>query len=254
MRLILVALTAMDAVSFFSITNFQTFYLLSAFYNVRPTTIVVSYFTSTLALVPPMMFLRGRAAVHNLRRASPESVPNRIILQDYISWMLNIILTSAILILCLYVSYATWIPTHLTAHFESIKDVRPEHAIPAGLPLLFLAVLLLGWRLYDFLFVSSIGAPVELKHEPSAGHRGLFYRFFSAAYQHTWGALSSKTKVLITRTVSLAAMVVLHTTVQLAGTIKGIDIEGAAGWGGVWAFAILVTGLVYHWVQGVEGV
>ncbi|KAJ9206023.1 hypothetical protein DTO166G4_9286 [Paecilomyces variotii] len=63
-----------------------------------------------------------------------------------------------------------------------------------------------------------------------------------------------RTKILVSRTSLLAAVVLVNTIVQVAGTVKGVDVEGAAGWGAIWAAATVVIGATFGWIEGVDGV
>lgn len=137
-------------------------------------------------------------------------------------------------------------------HFEGLPDIRTAHAGAAGFPVLFLSLLPAGYAARDFLFVSSAGWSAESDTSKSENRQDEYLT--CALYRHTWGALSHKAKILIARTILLAVMVVSNTVVQVAGTVKGVDVEGAAGWGAIWAVATLVVGLTFGWIEAVEGV
>lgn len=248
----MVTLTARDVASFFVITQLPTFSLLSSFYGIRPTTILVSFANSVISPVLPFVVMRLYVFRNDPSHVSPRKESNRSIIKDRPTAMYTTIIASAIFSLTLYFSYATWLPTHLVLHFEGIPDLTAVHAGPEALPALFLALLLPGWMARDFLFVSSAGASADVDSKPPAGRQGEY--LIVTAYRRTWGALSAKTKVLVTRTLLLSGMVALNTIIQMVGTVKGVDVQGAAGWGGVWAFATLVIGLVFGWIEAVEGV
>jgi hypothetical protein len=46
----------------------------------------------------------------------------------------------------------------------------------------------------------------------------------------------------------------LNTTVQIAGTIQDVSIQGAAIWGSVWAISTLAIGATFSWIEAVDGV
>lgn len=235
------------------ITHLPTFSLLSSFYGVRPTTTLTSLAITLVSNTIPFILLRGTRWVHNLNEAPVHAVSNRAILQDTPTTIYTSVAASAIYAVFLYTSFSTWLPAFLVVHFEDIPDIRTAHAGPAGLPVLFLSLIPLGYAARDFLFVSSTGwtdAPDAVKTD--AVVEGEF--LISQLYRKTWGSFFPKTKILISRTVLLAAVVLLNTIIQAAGTVKGIDVEGAAGWGAIWAAATVAIGATFGWIERVDGV
>lgn len=243
---------ARDMASFYAISHLPIFSLLSSFYAVRPTTMLLWYTSSVVCPSLPIIFMRSFTSVHNRSRALPGIVPNRSILQDRLTSIYTTLVPSAVFSLVLYISYRTWLPAYLVVHFEGIPSITAVHAGPATLPTLFATFLLPGWLVRDFLFVSSTGAPADTKPQPSAGRQGEY--LITTVYRRTWGVLSTKTKVLVKRTVLLAVAAAADSAIQIPVTVKGADYDGAAGWGAVWSFAILIIGLTYGWIEGVEGV
>ena len=198
---------------------------------------------------PALMFfaMRPTSAVHSgLSRIPTYAVSNRPVLQDNPTFLYTTLVASGVFSLVLYISHLTWLPAYLSAN---LKGFSFPIDVAYALPKLFGALLVPGWMLRDFLFVSSTGAPIPAIHEPSDREY-----LITTVYRYTWGALSAKTKVLVTRTVFLATMIVLTTVVQLVSTVKDVSIEGAAGWGAVWASSTLLVGLVFGWIEGAEGV
>lgn len=148
-----------------------------------------------------------------------------------------------------YTSYASWLPAHLVVHFESIPDISAAHAGPAGLPVLFLTLLPAGFAVRDFLFVSSAGSPTaETDDDLQPASREGQYLVVDV-YRKTWGRLSRKTQILASRTLILAAGILINTTVQVAGTISSVSITGAFSWGMVWAVGALATGATFGWIE-----
>jgi hypothetical protein len=155
----------------------------------------------------------------------------------------------------LYLSFSTWLPAHLVIHFEDLPDIRLVHAGPAGLPSVFLSLLFEGYATYDLLFVSSTGWPAgkTIDKKPSTSNRHGEY-LITSIYNRTWGRLSRKSKILISRTLILATMTLLNTVIQVSGTVKGVSVEGSAGWGLVWTAAVLAIGSTFAWIEAVPGV
>jgi hypothetical protein len=194
--------------------------------------------------------------VHDLSHAPSGAVSNRSILQDRATTLYTTIAATSILTVVLYLSYATWLPTQLVLRFQNIPDISAVHAGPAGLPTLFIALLPAGWAARDFLFVSSAGAAASRKTEStektSTSSEGEYLA--CAVYRKTWGALPAKARVLTSRTVLLASILIGNTIVQLAGTMEGISVEGASAWGSIWAVAVLAVGATFGWIEAVDGV
>ncbi|KAE8350193.1 hypothetical protein BDV28DRAFT_139595 [Aspergillus coremiiformis] len=245
-----------DVLSFFFLTHLPTYALLASFYNIRPTTVLISCGITLFSTSVPFILLRKPTSVHDLSHAPSGAVSNRSILQDRATTIYTTVAATSILTVVLYLSYATWLPAQLVLHFVNIPDISTVHAGPAGLPTLFVALLPAGWAARDFLFVSSAGAVASKKTDTTekkfVSHEGEY--LVCGVYRQTWGRLSPKTRILASRTVLLAVVLVSNTIVQLAGTVEGISMKGASIWGSVWAVAIFAVGLTFGWIEGVDGV
>ncbi|OKO99337.1 hypothetical protein PENSUB_8724 [Penicillium subrubescens] len=201
----------------------------------------------------PFALLRRPTSVHDLSHAPSGTVANRAILQDRPTTIYTTLAATSIFSVIMYASYASWLPAKLVVHFEDIKDISAAHAGPAGLPILFLTLLPAGIAARDFLFVSSTGHKKETPREAdqSASREGEY--LVTAVYRKTWGQLSTKSKILLSRTILLATGVLVNTIVQVAGTIRSVSIEGAATWGLVWAVATGAVGATFGWIEAVDG-
>lgn len=202
----------------------------------------------------PFTLLRRPASVHDLSHAPSGTVANRAILQDRPTTIYTTLAATSIFSVILYASYASWLPARLVVHFEGMPDISAAHAGPAGLPALFLTLIPAGIAARDFLFVSSTGHSERITEEvdQSASREGEY--LVAALYRKTCGQLSTKTKILASRTVLLATGVLVNTTVQVAGTIRGVTIEGASTWGAVWSVATVAVGAIFGWIEAVDGV
>ncbi|EKV07239.1 hypothetical protein PDIG_65490 [Penicillium digitatum PHI26] len=198
----------------------------------------------------PFALLRRSSSVHNLSHAPADAVANRNILQDRTTTVFTTLLATSIFSVVLYASYATWLPTQLVIHFEGLPDISAAHAGPAGLPVLFLTLIPAGWAARDFLFVSSTGYSTTPTGFTSCCEGENLAAFICRT---TWGKLTIKSRVLLSRSILLALGVLLNTIVQVAGTINDVSIEGAATWGAVWAFATLTVGATFGWIEAVDG-
>ena len=65
-----------------------------------------------------------------------------------------------------------------------------------------------------------------------------------------WG-WDERTRQVVVRTATLAAVSAMHTWVQLYMTVEGVEGTGAAGYAAVWAIAGLAVGGVFLWVGDV---
>jgi hypothetical protein len=243
-----------DVASFLFLTHLPTYTLLSFFYNVRPTSVMASYAITILSTVIPFALLRRPASVHDLSHAPSGAVANRAILQDRPTTIYTTLAATSIFSVILYASYATWLPAKLVVHFEGIPDISAVHAGPAGLPVLFLTLIPAGLAARDFLFVSSTGhlEGTSKEADQSINRQGEY--LVMALYRKTWGQLSTKTRILASRTILLATGVLVNTTVQVAGTIRSVSVEGAFTWGAVWAVATVAVGATFGWIEAVDGV
>ncbi|GLB11401.1 hypothetical protein AtubIFM57258_008271 [Aspergillus tubingensis] len=250
-----------DVLSFTYLTHLPTFSLLSTFYSLRPTTILTSYFITLLSTTLPFVLLRNLTPLHSFSDST--RIPNRSILNDRPTTIYTTIAAAAIFTVTLSLSYATpWLPTTLVTHFQDIPDVTAIHAGPAALPGLFLSLLPAGLAARDFLFASSTGASSRnskknsnnnnKNKEGTSSPEGEYLAY--TVYRKTWGTLSRKTQVLVSRTVLLASMLFANTVVQVAGTVNQVDAEGAMVWGAVWAIAAVITGAMFGWIEAVDGV
>jgi hypothetical protein len=240
-----------DAASFFFLTHLPTYTLLSFFYGVRPTSVLTSYAITVLSTVIPFALLRQPSSVHNLSHAPSGAVANRTILQDRLTTIYTTLTATSIFTVVLYASYASWLPVQLVMHFDSIPSVSAAHAGPAGLPVLFVTLIPVGYAVRDFLFVSSAGHSTNDEVEAAERHGEYL---FMAIYRKTWCQLSVKARILAFRTFLLASVILLNTIVQVAGTIRGASVVGAFAWGSVWAVSTLVVGGVFGCIEAVDGV
>lgn len=242
--------------------HYPTFVLLYTFYNIRPTAILVTYTITISSQLLPFVLSRPLSDHNRGSRASSNALSNRSIIQDYPTAIYTTIVATSVFAVALYISFATWLPTHMVLHFENIPDISQAHFGPQILPILFSHQLIPGMAAKQFLFVSSAGAQDDSDSSPGSGAGSKKQQPSSgwkvksctcAIYRRTWGALTMKRRVLIQRTLTLAIMTTLVTTVQLAGTVQGVDVQGASAWGAIWSVATLITGLVFGWIESVDG-
>ncbi|PGH32925.1 hypothetical protein GX50_04269 [[Emmonsia] crescens] len=199
------------------------------------------------------------------------------ILTDCPTTLYTTLVAACIYTVILYTSFATWLPTYLVTYYDGLPDLRTVHVGPKGFISLLVTLLPAGYVLRDFLFVSSVGAAqLDQQHkkvvvtveeetvaEPAVKAGGKKARkheeelpgelLVTSLYRRYWVALPTKTRVLVSRTAALAAMIMLNTIVQIVGTISGAEMEGAVGWGAIWTLATCVTGVLFGWVEAADG-
>lgn len=241
---------ARDLSTFFLLTHLPTYALLSWFYKIRPIAVLCSYAIVIFSSAAPFLILRKKPAQAS---TSPPKPPSSPILHDRPTTLYTTLAATAIFSLILYISFATWLPTHIVAHFTALPDISVTHTGPAGWPVLFLTLLPVGYIARDFLFAGWARAVAEEDaSEEEKGSRDGEY-LVCVLYRKTWGALGAGTRVLLSRIVALTAMTLLNTVVQVAWTVDGADAEGAGIWGAVWAASFLAVGAVFGWIGAADG-
>jgi hypothetical protein len=224
--------------------------LLSLFYSIRPTTILLTTIANMISITAPFVLMRRVSPTHATHSAPKGTVRNRSILNDPWTTMATSLLATAIFAVLLELSFATFLPVHLITHFSGVRDLTVTHLGAAGLPSLLVALVPAGYAAREFLFVSSTGVP------PSPGE----YTFDPTTsdlrqhvYHNAWGWYSSRQKELISRTILLSVMTVGESVIQTWGTIKGVEFSGATLYAAIWGTGIVVVGAVFDWVGGPSG-
>jgi len=247
-----------DVAWFTLLTRIPTYSLLLHFYRVRPTTITASLAIDLISTTIPFILFKRSSSVHDPSKARSNSNSNRDIIQDRPTTLYTSVAAASIFSVILYLSFSTWLPTFLVTHFDGIPDIRTAYAGAAGLPIWILTLLPAGYAARDLLFVSSTGwsvdGAVDLTESVAVEKNPQGEYVTTSVYNKLWGNMSPKTRILISRTVVLATMILLNTVIQVAGTIRGVDVEGATGWGGIWAVAALSIGATFAWIEAVDGV
>ncbi|EEH20253.1 hypothetical protein PABG_02512 [Paracoccidioides brasiliensis Pb03] len=275
---------ARDVASFIFLTHLPTYVLLCSFYGTRPTTMLTVAFITIFSIAVPFCIFRAPSRVHQEHpisctcsricsrlcsrlcartgtaststAAKGKTKQKPTILTDTPTTVYTTLVATAIYTVSLYTSFATWLPSCLVMHFDGLPDLRRAHEGPRGFVSLFTTLLPAGYALRDFLFVSCIGAASLDRQEAPKGRKHVERPgelLVTSLYRRYWLGLLTKTRVLASRTVVLATMIMLNTIVQVVGTISGAGLEGAVGWGIVWAVATAVTGVVFGWIAAADG-
>lgn len=154
----------------------------------------------------------------------------------------------------LYLSFLTWLPTHMISHFNNLRSLDGVHnATIWTLAALFVPA---GLSAMHFLFIPTVTASNALLTALDAITEDAPFDPETATLAQTIAynlgiskeGLSPKTEVLIKRTAALALGSGINTFVRVFGTVEGAEVSGAIGWAGLWASAVTAVGFALHWV------
>ncbi|EFQ98102.1 hypothetical protein MGYG_01140 [Nannizzia gypsea CBS 118893] len=252
---------AWDTLCFIGLIHLPAYSLLLNFYNIRPTTIITVATITVLSCTIPFSYFRPLGPAHS---GSPAA--SRAILADRLTTAYTTVASTLVYTILIYLSFVTWLPTHLVTYFTGLPDISAAHAGPKGFVSLFLSLLPAGYGARDLLFVASASQPPEQKAELKTTRRQLRSSdsrkdeeeqgeesCIASLYKKAWLGLSPSLRTLISRSVVLAIMTLANTFVQLAGTISGVEPKGALGWGSIWSIATLSNAVLYGWIQEASG-
>ncbi|KAI5926567.1 hypothetical protein F4810DRAFT_707656 [Camillea tinctor] len=213
-------------------------YLLFAHYDIHPGALLLTLAIETVASYVPFRLLRPLSTAH----ANPTAVPNAEIVSDRSITLLTTLLAGAIYSVSLALAYATFLPTRLIVHFAGLPSLARAHEPYFVSPALIPLALALGFAAQVLIF-----APAEATGPTDEDARNARFDPVEATLGETvrwniWG-WTSQTKVVVKRTALLVLVTGTNTFLQTYLTIRGVEVEGAAAWSGVWALAAAATGL-----------
>jgi hypothetical protein len=136
----------------------------------------------------------------------------------------------------LFSAYTIYLPVYFVTYFTNIHTIAAAHN--ASLITLFPISLVLGLGAKSFIFTPATAVP----------SRGIIFNPETATLAETlwynvWGGYSPRTKVVITRTVTLMLVSGVNTFVQTFVTTEGVEVLGALGYSAVWVVAGGATGV-----------
>lgn len=223
-------------------------YLLGAFYNISPITIITCLAVDSITAYVPLSLLRNTLPTHQWK-APRGTVADRAVVNDVPARLLVSLLAAAIYGLAVLGSFASWLPVYLVIHFDGIRDISAAHN--ASLPLLISLFLPIGAAAGEFLFRASQGTKPDAHDVQNASFNPETASLSQTLAYNLWG-FSARTRALIKRTLTVVVITGLHTWLQTYVAIEGVEAYGAAGWSAVWSLAAALTGLVFWWVGNVE--
>jgi hypothetical protein len=213
-------------------------YLLGAFYNVRPTTVISSLLIDTLTTYIPFRLLRPLSPAH-AASASPQSVAvaNREIVTDWSIQAATTLLAASIYSVVLYTAYVTYLPVYLVTYFSGIHSIAAAHSAS---PITLLPLtLLFGLASKTFIFTPAAAAP----DAPAAAFDPATATLAETFWYNVWG-FGAHSKVVIKRTLAVVMLSGVNTLLQTLVTVRGVEPAGAMAYSGIWAVAAGITGAV----------
>ena len=222
-------------------------YFLVTFYLIRPTTSTACIAIDTAAAFLPFYTLKVSSSIHSIK--TPKGVAaNRSVINDYQVQIFTSLLATGIYAVVVFGSYTSWLPVYLVTHFDGIRDISTLHN--NNFPYIIASYLPIGFAAKMFLFTPSEAAKPDSHDKEIAKFNPETATLSETVIFNLWG-YSKRTRTLMKRTATLAAVSGLHTYLQTYVSLEGTEALGAAGWSSVWALAATVTGAVYCWVGDV---
>jgi hypothetical protein len=207
----------------------------------------------------PYYFLRPLLPSHTPGTAPRSLIRNRAVITDPYTTIATSLLSTAIFAVLLEGAFATYLPTWLVTHFNGLRTIAPAHLGAQILPTLLLALIPAGYAVQAFLFAPAEAAafppPPSTTITIDPALKGTVFdpatsTFAAHVHYNLWGWYSPRQKELIRRTGILTGLVFSETLIGCWKAIKGVEIEGAALYAGVWATGCVICGVALDWVGG----
>jgi hypothetical protein len=220
-------------------------YLLNAFYEIQPATVISSLLIDVLTTYIPFRLLRPLSRAHAASPFSPSvNVPNKEVVTDYTIQTIITLLAASIYSLVLYSAFVTRLPLYLTTYFEDIPSVAVAYSAS---PISLLPVtILFGLASKSFIFTPAAAATSSTHvFDPVTA------TLSETVLYNVWGGYSPRVKMVAQRTAASVLVAGVNTLVQSFVTIEGVEFGGAAIYSGIWAAAAGITGIVLGLVGAV---
>ena len=200
----------------------------------------------------PFWLLRDRYPYHATSKAPKGTIANRSIISDSGVRFLTTVLGALVYAVTLFIGFKTSsFRLTLARDFTGLRDLSAayEPAIPA----LVIATICLGYASSLFIFTPALGARPDAQDDAIDKFDPEQASFTETLMFNIWG-WHTRTRTLLKRTMTLAAMTGLNTWLQLVVTVEGTEAFGSAVWAAPWAISALVAGATFWWSGDVEGV
>ena len=139
----------------------------------------------------------------------------------------------------------------LARDFTGLRSLSA--AYEPAIPGLVIATMVLGAASSLFMFTPAIGAKRDDYDDAIDAFNPEEATFSETLAYNIWG-WHTRTRTLMKRTLTLAAMTALNTCLQLVVTVEGTDVYGSAVWTTPWVLSALVAGASFWWSGDVEGI
>ncbi|KAL9101849.1 MAG: hypothetical protein Q9163_002933 [Psora crenata] len=231
------------------LTHLPYLYFLTSFYKIRPTTAIICLSIDLTAVYIPFYLMRGYKVSHKVKTPKG-AVANRSIINDTGVQIFTSLFATGVYGVVVFVSFGTWMPSYLVTHFEGIRDISLLHN--STFLWLCAAFIPTGVAAKTFLFTPAVAAKPDEYDEKAASFDPQTATLMETIEYNLWGH-SKRVRTLMQRTVTLAAIVGLHTWLHTYIAVDGAEGFGGAGWSSIWALAATLTGLGFLWVGNVDG-
>lgn len=225
-----------DLASLNVLSHGPTLFLIAAFYDISPWTAVACLGIDSLSALGPFVLLRPLSETH----VAHPALPNSDIITDRNIKLSTGLLAGLIYGVTLFVAVKTYLGTTFVLYFEGITRVEPALNSKYGATVAALLVGLLGIAAQSFIFTPFEATP------PTVDPKTKRFDPVTATLSDTlrwnlWG-FNRRTQVVILRTGLVALVTWVHTYLQCAITIQGVEPWGAATYASIWSIAALATG------------
>ena len=227
--------------------NFPFHYFRTSFYDISLYTSIISLTADYASIFFPSYLLRARDPIHN-PDAPRAAVPNRNIINDFTTMLGASIFAAGIYSIVLLISYRTFLPSFLVIHFDGLRTVAQAHN--SQIPSLVLSSIPIGYAVSDFILWHYISVQPNTGDAVQTAFNPATATLSETFFYNVWG-YSKRTRVLLSRTLTLAVLTGLNTWFRTWTSLEGAESVGAAGWAGVWTVATIIVGAVFSWVGNV---
>ncbi|KAB5570230.1 hypothetical protein GE09DRAFT_1055101 [Coniochaeta sp. 2T2.1] len=225
-----------DLASLNVLSHGPSLFLVAAFYDISPWTSMASLAIDALSALGPFVLLRPLSETH----VAHPTLPNSEIITDRNIKLSTGLLAGLIYGVTLFVAVKTYLGTHFVLYFEGITRIEPALNTKYGATIAALIVGLLGLAAQSFIFTPYETTPATVdpktkRFDPVTATLADTLRW------NLWG-FSKRTQVVIFRTGVVALVTWIHTYLQCAMTVHGVEPWGAASYASIWSIAALATG------------
>jgi hypothetical protein len=203
----------------------------------------------TLTTYIPFRLLRPLSPAHSVSSSSTSGVvSNREIVTDPTIQVLTTLLAATIYSVTLFTAFASYLPVVLVTYFDNIPSVETAHS--ASVVTLLPLGLLLGLAARSFIFTPATAFAPDFYDAKDIVFNPVTANFWETLKYNVWG-YSPRSKVVITRTMTLMVVSGVNTFLQCFVTINGVQAIGAGAYAAAWVTAAAIVGSTLGFVGAV---